>query len=124
MIYLDSAAVVKLVHAEAESQALRDWLDERGGDWVDEFGSAGDRVITGPSTLRPRSHSPTSSGPRPDRVGGTGRQHSHPGPNCETGDRTEPGRYPPGNSSPHPLPAHFIRHGTTNDWPMLPRRPD
>jgi predicted nucleic acid-binding protein len=29
MIYLDSAAVVKLVHAEAGSQALRDWLDER-----------------------------------------------------------------------------------------------
>jgi hypothetical protein len=29
MIYLDSAAVVKLVHAEAESQALQDWLDER-----------------------------------------------------------------------------------------------
>ena len=29
MIYLDSAALVKLVHAEPESQALRDWLDER-----------------------------------------------------------------------------------------------
>ncbi|HEX3515804.1 MAG TPA: type II toxin-antitoxin system VapC family toxin [Trebonia sp.] len=29
MIYLDSAAVVKLVHAETESAALRDWLDER-----------------------------------------------------------------------------------------------
>jgi uncharacterized protein len=29
MIYLDSAAIVKLVHAEAESAALRDWLDER-----------------------------------------------------------------------------------------------
>jgi uncharacterized protein len=29
MIYLDSAAVVKLVHAEPGSQALRDWLDER-----------------------------------------------------------------------------------------------
>lgn len=29
MIYLDSAAVVKLVHAESESQALRNWLDER-----------------------------------------------------------------------------------------------
>ena len=29
MIYLDSAAVVKLVHGEAESAALRDWLDER-----------------------------------------------------------------------------------------------
>ena len=29
MIYLDSAAVVKLVHAEAETQALRDCLDER-----------------------------------------------------------------------------------------------
>jgi len=29
VIYLDSAAIVKLVHAEAESQALRTWLDER-----------------------------------------------------------------------------------------------
>jgi uncharacterized protein len=29
VIYLDSAAVVKLVHAEAESQALRDWLGDR-----------------------------------------------------------------------------------------------
>jgi uncharacterized protein len=29
MIYLDSAAVVKLVHAEAESIALRAWLEER-----------------------------------------------------------------------------------------------
>ena len=29
MIYLDSAVVVKLVHAEPESQALRGWLDER-----------------------------------------------------------------------------------------------
>jgi hypothetical protein len=29
MIYLDSAAVVKLVHAEAESPALRAWLSER-----------------------------------------------------------------------------------------------
>ncbi|MGH3069973.1 MAG: type II toxin-antitoxin system VapC family toxin [Streptosporangiaceae bacterium] len=31
MIYLDSAAVVKLVHAEAESQALRSWLARRSG---------------------------------------------------------------------------------------------
>jgi uncharacterized protein len=29
MIYLDSAAVVKLVHAEAESMVLRAWLEER-----------------------------------------------------------------------------------------------
>ncbi len=29
MIYLDSAAVVKLVHAEPESPALRHWLEER-----------------------------------------------------------------------------------------------
>jgi predicted nucleic acid-binding protein len=29
MIYLDSAAVVKLVHAEPETPALRAWLDER-----------------------------------------------------------------------------------------------
>lgn len=35
MIYLDSAAVVKLVHAEPESLALRDWLDERAETtWV------------------------------------------------------------------------------------------
>ena len=29
MIYLDSAAVVKMVHAEPQSPALRAWLDER-----------------------------------------------------------------------------------------------
>jgi len=29
MIYLESAAVVRLVHAAAESAALRSWLDER-----------------------------------------------------------------------------------------------
>ena len=29
MIYLDAAAVVKLVHAEPETPALRAWLDER-----------------------------------------------------------------------------------------------
>ncbi|HZX05969.1 type II toxin-antitoxin system VapC family toxin [Kribbella sp.] len=35
MIYLDSAAIVKLVHADAESAALRDWLDERAETaWV------------------------------------------------------------------------------------------
>jgi uncharacterized protein len=35
IIYLDSAAIVKLVHAEPESQALRDWLDERADTgWV------------------------------------------------------------------------------------------
>lgn len=35
MIYLDSAAVVKLAHAESESQALREWLDERADiGWI------------------------------------------------------------------------------------------
>jgi len=35
MIYLDSAAVVKLVHSEPESPALRAWLDERSETgWV------------------------------------------------------------------------------------------
>lgn len=35
MFYLDSAAIVKLVHAEPESPALRDWLDERAETgWV------------------------------------------------------------------------------------------
>jgi uncharacterized protein len=35
MIYLDSAAVVKLAHAEPESAALRGWLDKRAEtQWV------------------------------------------------------------------------------------------
>ena len=35
MIYLDSAAVVKLAHAEPESAALRSWLDERAEtQWI------------------------------------------------------------------------------------------
>jgi uncharacterized protein len=35
MIYLDSAAIVKLVHAEAESAALRAWLAERAEtSWI------------------------------------------------------------------------------------------
>jgi uncharacterized protein len=35
VIYLDSAAAVKLVHAEADSTALRDFLDDRSMfEWV------------------------------------------------------------------------------------------
>ena len=35
MIYLDSTAIAKLVHAEAESAALRAWLDERADlGWI------------------------------------------------------------------------------------------
>ncbi|WP_127500611.1 type II toxin-antitoxin system VapC family toxin [Actinoplanes solisilvae] len=35
MIYLDSAAAVKLVHDEADTSALRDYLDERSTiEWV------------------------------------------------------------------------------------------
>ncbi len=35
MIYLDSAAAVKLIHAEADSTALRDFLDGRSSvEWV------------------------------------------------------------------------------------------
>ena len=35
MIYLDSAAIVKLVHAEAESAVLRAWLGERADTgWI------------------------------------------------------------------------------------------
>ena len=35
MIYLDSAAVVKLAHAEPESAALRSWLDKRAEvQWI------------------------------------------------------------------------------------------
>ena len=35
MIYLDSAAAVKLVHAEADTAALRDFLDKRATvEWV------------------------------------------------------------------------------------------
>jgi predicted nucleic acid-binding protein len=35
LIYLDSAAAVKLIHAEADSAALRDFLDERSDiEWA------------------------------------------------------------------------------------------
>jgi uncharacterized protein len=35
VIYLDSAAIIKLVHAEQESPALRDWLSDRAETaWV------------------------------------------------------------------------------------------
>ena len=35
MLYLDSAAIVKLVHAEPESEALRAWLAERAeSGWI------------------------------------------------------------------------------------------
>ena len=35
MIYLKSAAAVKLAHAEPESAALRGWLDERAEtEWI------------------------------------------------------------------------------------------
>jgi uncharacterized protein len=35
LIYLDSAAAVKLIHAEADSAALRDFLEERSNiEWV------------------------------------------------------------------------------------------
>ena len=48
MIYLDSAAVVKLAHAEPESAVLRSWLDEpRPG------GSARDRPRSNPSGRSP-----------------------------------------------------------------------
>jgi predicted nucleic acid-binding protein len=35
MLYLDSAAVVKLAHAESETPALRAWLNDRADlDWI------------------------------------------------------------------------------------------
>jgi predicted nucleic acid-binding protein len=35
MLYLDSAAVVKLVHAESQTLALRAWLNDRAEmDWI------------------------------------------------------------------------------------------
>lgn len=34
MIYLDTAALVKLVRPETESQALIDWLGSRSDEWV------------------------------------------------------------------------------------------
>jgi len=61
MIYLHSAAVVKLVHAEPESEALRDWLDERAATgWVssvlvevESFRALGRHVPTAVSRLEP-----------------------------------------------------------------------
>jgi hypothetical protein len=51
MISLDSAAVVKLAHAEPESPALRGWLDERAGDRVDQLGADRYRINPGPISV-------------------------------------------------------------------------
>ena len=61
MIYLDSAAVVKLVHAEPESEALRGWLGERAETgWISS-------VLTEIESLRvlARYARPPSPGSRP-----------------------------------------------------------
>lgn len=34
MLYLDTSALAKLCHHEAESDALKRWLDQHPGDWV------------------------------------------------------------------------------------------
>ena len=52
MIYLDSAAVVKLVHAEAESEALRDWPAERAEDRLDQHLADRDRAVTRAGQVR------------------------------------------------------------------------
>lgn len=60
MIYLDCAAVVKLVHAEAESQALRDWLGDRSSlGWISS-------VLVEVETVRALSrHAPEAVGRLP-----------------------------------------------------------
>jgi hypothetical protein len=83
MIYLDSAAVVKLAHAEAESPALRAWLHGRAETgWVSS-------VLTEIESFRvlaryPRCGLPAACGAGPDRADRPGPAHPDPGlPNTE-----------------------------------------
>jgi uncharacterized protein len=67
MIYLDSAAVVKLVHAETESQVLRDWLDERAETgWIS---SALAEIESFRALARPGRGGPAAPGPGSNRDG-------------------------------------------------------
>jgi predicted nucleic acid-binding protein len=66
MIYLDSAAVVKLVHAEPESAALRGWLNERARP-VDQLGADRDRILPHARPVRAAGDLPPARRAGPDR---------------------------------------------------------
>ena len=67
MIYLDSAAVVKLVHAEPESPALRHWLDERPeAGWISSVLTE-NRIVPGAGPVRARGGFPPARRAGPDR---------------------------------------------------------
>ena len=95
MIYLDSAAVVKLAHAEAESPALRALARRAGRDGLDQLGADRDRVLPRAGQIRARCGLPAACRAGPDRADRPGPAHPDPGPDHPPGHRPQPGRDPP-----------------------------
>lgn len=108
MIYLDSAAVVKLVHAQAESAALRAWLDERSETgWISS-------VLTEIESFRALArYAPSAVSRLPavlDLIDPTGPARPHPGPDRPTRHRPQPGRHPPWHRPARPRLGDLLRN--------------
>ena len=109
MIYLDSAAVVKLAHAEPESGALRRWLDERAETgWISS-------VLTKIEAFRALARYAPAVVPRLpavlDQIDliGSRAAYPDPGPGRRAGHGAQPGRYSPRHSLALPSRADLVR---------------
>ena len=108
MIYLDSAAVVKLVHAEPESGALRGWLDERAETgWISPVLT--ESIISGPGQVRAGGRIHAARRARPHRPDRSGPAHPDPGPDRPARHRPQPRRNPPGHRLAFPPSPDVVR---------------
>lgn len=109
MIYLDTAAVVKLVHAEPESMALRTWPDARAETgWVSS-------VVTEIESFRALArYAPGTVSRLPlvlDEIELIDLDaHPDPGTDGLAGNRSQPGRDPPWHGTANRPGADVVRH--------------
>ena len=109
MIYLDSAAVVKLAHAEPESGALRRWLDERAATGWDQLGTHRNRSIPGAGPVRTRRGLPPARRAGPDRPDRSGLAYPAPGPGRRAGHGAQPECCSPPHGPVLPPRADLVR---------------
>jgi len=109
MIYLNSAAVVKLAHAEPESAALRGWLDNRAeAQWVSS-------VQTEIESLRALARYAPQAAPRLPAVLDQidlidlDQRIQIAGPDGHRDDGAQPGRHPPRHGLALPLLTDLVR---------------
>ena len=109
MIYLDSAAVVKLVHAEPETPALRAWLDERAETgWLS---SVLVEIETFRAVARYAPAAVTRLPPVLDQIDliDLSPPHPHPGADGQASHGPVPGCHPPGHSPQRPGQRDLVR---------------